>query len=125
MGSKLYVGNLSYSTTEASLRSAFETDGRKVTEVAIITDRATGQPRGFAFVQMATNEDAASAIAALDGADVDGRKLRVNEAQERTQSRGGFGGYGNRSGAGGGGGGGGGDRGPRGGGGGGGGRDRY
>ena len=99
MGSKLYVGNLSYSTTEADLRSAFESDGRQVKEVAIITDRVTGQPRGFAFVQMATDQDAKAAIAALDGQDLDGRALRVNEAQER---QGGGGGGGSRSGSGGG-----------------------
>jgi cold-inducible RNA-binding protein len=111
MGSKLYVGNLSYSTTEADLRAAFASDGRTVKEVAIITDRTTGQPRGFAFVQMGSNEDATAAIAALDGTDLDGRTLRVNEAQERTggarSGGGGGGGGGGRGGYGGGGGGGG------------------
>jgi RNA recognition motif-containing protein len=113
MGSKLYVGNLSYSTTEADLRSAFESDGRKVKDVAIITDRVTGQPRGFAFVQMSSNEDAAAAIAAWDGQELDGRALRVNEAQERPGGAraGGGGGGGGRSFGGGGGGGGGGGRG--------------
>ena len=105
MGSKLYVGNLSYSTTEADLRSAFESDGRKVKDVSIITDRMTGQPRGFAFVQMATDQDAAAAITALDGQQLDGRTLRVNEAQERTGGGGGGGGGGGaRTGGGGGGG---------------------
>ncbi len=102
MGSKLFVGNLSYNTTEADLRSAFSADGRQVKEVAIITDRMTGQPRGFAFVQMGSNEDAAAAIQALDGTQLDGRALRVNEAQERQggpragggASRGGYGGGG-------------------------------
>jgi RNA recognition motif-containing protein len=112
MGSKLYVGNLSYSTTEADLRAAFSSDGRQVKDVAIVTDRMTGQPRGFAFVQMGTNEDAAAAITALDGTDLDGRTLRVNEAQERPQGggarSGGGGGGGSRGGYGGGGGGGGG-----------------
>jgi len=99
MGTKLYVGNLSYNSTEASLRAAFEADGRQVREVALIMDRETGRPRGFAFVQMASEADAKAAIAALDGKDLDGRALRVNEAQERPSQ--------GRSGGGGGGGGGG------------------
>ena len=103
MGSKLYVGNLSFNTTEASLRQAFEADGRKVKEVAIISDRATGRPRGFAFVQMASQEDAQSAISALDGQELDGRRLKVNEAQERSPSGGGGGGGGRGYGGGGGG----------------------
>jgi RNA recognition motif-containing protein len=102
MGTKLYVGNLSYNSTEASLRAAFEADGRQVREVALIMDRETGRPRGFAFVQMASEADAKAAIAALDGKDLDGRALRVNEAQERPSQ--------GRSGGGGGGGGGGGRR---------------
>jgi len=76
MGNRLYVGNLSYSTTEESLRSAFEQDGRQVTDVSIITDRMTGQSRGFAFVEMASPADAQAAIAALDGRELDGRTLR-------------------------------------------------
>jgi cold-inducible RNA-binding protein len=99
MGSKLFVGNLSYNTTEADLRAAFSADGRQVKEVAIITDRMTGQPRGFAFVQMGSNEEAAAAIQALDGTQLDGRALRVNEAQER-QGGGGGGGGGSRAGGG-------------------------
>jgi RNA recognition motif-containing protein len=83
MGTKLYVGNLSYDSTEASLRSAFEADGRKVNEVALIMDRETGKPRGFAFVQMGSEADAKAAIAALDGKQVDGRAIKVNEAQDR------------------------------------------
>ena len=83
MGTKLYVGNLSYDSTEGSLRTAFEADGRQVREVALIMDRETGKPRGFAFVQMGSEADAKAAIAALDGKDLDGRTLRVNEAQER------------------------------------------
>ena len=113
MGSKLFVGNLSYNTTEADLRAAFSADNRQVKEVAIITDRMTGQPRGFAFVQMGSNEDAAAAIQALDGTQMDGRTLRVNEAQERQggartgggSSRGGYGGGGGGGYGGGGGGG--------------------
>lgn len=83
MGTKLYVGNLSYDSNEASLRAAFEADGRQVREVAVIMDRETGRPRGFAFVQMGSEADAKAAIAALDGKQMDGRALRVNEAQDR------------------------------------------
>ena len=84
MGTKIYVGNLSFSTTEQGLRELFEADGRKVNEVAIVTDRATGQPRGFAFVQMGSPSEAEAAISALNGKEVDGRTLKVNEARERT-----------------------------------------
>ncbi len=121
MGTKLYVGNLSYHTTEDALRQAFEADGRKVIEVAIITDRMTGQARGFAFVTMESPADAEAAIAALDGRELDGRTLRVSEARERQGGGGGGGGFG---GGGGGGGRGGGGRGGGGGGGGGGWGDR-
>lgn len=93
MGTKLYVGNLSYHTTEEALRAAFEAEGRQVTEVAIVTDRMTGQPRGFGFVTMGSPADAEAAIAALDGRELDGRALKVNEARERTGGGGGgFGG---------------------------------
>ena len=109
MGTKLYVGNLNFKTTESSLRAAFENGGRKVTEVAIVTDKMTGKPRGFAFVRMGTDDEAKAAIAELNGQELDGRPLRVNEAEDRPpQSRGGFGGGGGgRGGYGGGGGGGG------------------
>ena len=103
MGSKLYVGNLSYTTTEDSLRTAFAANGRTVKEVAIPSDRDTGRPRGFAFVTMGSDADAKAAIAALDGKDLDGRSLKVNEAQDRPARSGGGGG---RPGGGGGGGGG-------------------
>ena len=102
MGSKLYVGNLSYQTDEDALRNTFGADGRAVSEVAIITDRDTGRPRGFAFVTMASDRDAKAAIEALDGQMMDGRTLRVNEAQDRRG--GGGGGGGGRDGGGGGGG---------------------
>lgn len=85
MGSKLYVGNLSYSTTEETLRAVFEGDGREVQNVSIIMDRETGRSRGFGFVQMASDDQAQEAIRALDGYDVDGRSLRVKEAREREQ----------------------------------------
>jgi len=88
MGAKLYVGNLSYDTTEADLRDAFGGDGRTVMEVAIVMDRDTGRPRGFAFVVMGSNADAQAAIAALDGQMLQGRNLKVSEAQERSSGGG-------------------------------------
>jgi len=117
-GTRLYVGNLSFGTTEPVLRQAFEEDGRKVVDVKIITDRDTGQPRGFAFVEMSSPAEAEAAIKSVDGRNLEGRTLRVSMAQERT---GGGGGGGGRGGGGFRGGGGGGDRGGRGGGG----RGRY
>jgi len=93
MGKRLYVGNLSYSTTEQGLRDAFGNCGAKVLTVTLITDRVTGQPRGFAFVEVEGQEDAEKAIAALDGQNLDGRKLVVNEARERTAAGGGGGGF--------------------------------
>ncbi|MBL8863529.1 MAG: RNA-binding protein [Planctomycetes bacterium] len=104
MGTRLYVGNLNFQTTEASLRAALENGGRQVREIAMITDRETGRPKGFAFVTMANEQDAKAAIAELDGQQLDGRPLRVNEAEERP-ARGGGGGGGGRGGYGGGGGG--------------------
>ena len=101
MGTKIYVGNLSFNTTENELRDLFAADGREVSEVAVINDRETGRPRGFGFVTMASAADAQAAISALDGHELDGRALRVNEAQDR----GGGGGGGGRGGRGGGGGG--------------------
>jgi hypothetical protein len=120
MGTRLYVGNLSFQTTEDSLRAAFGGDGRQVTEVKIMLDRDTGRSRGFAFVEMASDQDAQNAIQAMNGADLDGRPLKVNEAQPRQDGgRGGFGGGGGGGSRGGYGGGGGGGRGGYGGGGGG------
>lgn len=84
---KLYVGNMSYSTTEDSLRAAFGEFGA-VEEVAIITDRDTGRPRGFGFVTMANDEEAKAAIQALDGKELDGRTLKVNEARPRRDAGG-------------------------------------
>jgi RNA recognition motif-containing protein len=81
---RLYVGNLSFQTTEATLRAAFEQGGNHVVEVKIVTDRDTGQPRGFAFVEMSNATEADAAIAAWNGQMLDGRSLKVNEAQERT-----------------------------------------
>lgn len=81
MSNKLYVGNLSYNTTEQTLGELFGADGRNVSEIKIMMDRETGRPRGFAFVTMATPQEAEAAIAALNDKNVDGRNLRVNIAQ--------------------------------------------
>jgi len=86
MSTRLYVGNLSFDSTEDSITQAFERDSRRVQSVSVVMDRNTGRPRGFAFVEMASEADARAAIDALDGTELDGRTLRVNEAQER-QSR--------------------------------------
>ncbi len=102
MSNRIYVGNLSYNTAKADLEAAFAAVG-EVQEVAIPTDRETGQPRGFAFVTMGSASAANEAIAQLNGSMLDGRALRVNEAQERQGGGGGGGGGGGRSGGGGGG----------------------
>jgi RNA recognition motif-containing protein len=83
MGKRLYVGNLPYDISEQSIADAFAQDGRKVERISIVLDRETGRPRGFAFVEMATDEDAKKAIAVMDGAELNGRRLRVNEAEDR------------------------------------------
>jgi len=85
MSSKLFVGNLSYSTGEAELRQAFEAHGA-LRSVAIITDRVTGRPRGFGFVEFERAEDAQNAISALDGQLLDGRPISVNVARERERT---------------------------------------
>ena len=126
MGRKIYVGNLSYNTTETELESLFGAHG-SVQSAQIISDKMTGRSKGFGFVEMASDAEAQAAIAALNGQEVDGRTLTVNEAKPKEdRPRGGGGGGGGYGGGGGGGygGGGGGGRGGRGGGGGGGGRDR-
>lgn len=92
MGSRLYVGNLPFSADENAVRELFAQDGRDVTEVKMITDRDTGRPRGFGFVEMGNSEHADSAISALNGYSMDGRALTVNEAKERTSGGGGGGG---------------------------------
>jgi cold-inducible RNA-binding protein len=120
MGTRLYGGNLSFNTSKQELESAFAAAG-EVTDVHLVTDRESGQPRGFGFVTMGSVQAAQNAIEKLNGSMLDGRALKVNEAQERPQRTGVGGGGG---GFGGGGGGGGGGRGGRGGGGGGG-RGRY
>ena len=88
MAKKCYVGNMSYDTNQDRLRELFEAYG-EVVSVNIITDRDTGRPRGFAFVEMASEEEANAAIEALDGQDVDGRALKVNEARPRKPRAGG------------------------------------
>ena len=91
MTKRLYVGNLSWDTTEDSLRFAFGQDGRNVRDVHIMTDRETGRPRGFAFVEMEEASAADDAIRALDGSDLGGRNIKVNEAQGRRDGGGGGG----------------------------------
>ncbi len=120
---KIYVGNMAFSTTDQSLESLFSNYG-SVTEVAVITDRDTGRPRGFAFVTMANDEEGKAAIEALNGQEFEGRTLNINEARPRENRAGGGGGGGGFRGGRGGGGGGGGGRGYGGGGGGGGGGGR-
>lgn len=126
MNTKLFVGNVSYDTTELELQDLFATAG-PVEDVNLVTDRATGRPRGFAFVTMGTPEAAQKAVETLSGKSVNGRNLTVTEARPREErgprgggGGGGYGGGGGRGGYGGGGGGGrdrgyggGGDRGPR------------
>ena len=112
MGTKLYVGNLSFRTTSEELRDAFAAVGT-VESASIIEDRDTGRSRGFAFVEMGTPEEAAAAIEQFNGKDFGGRNLTVNEAKPRTdrgggggyaggRDRGGYGGGGDRGGYGGG-----------------------
>jgi RNA recognition motif-containing protein len=108
----IFVGNLSFGVTESSLRSLFEQHG-SVDRVSIVTDRDTGRSRGFGFVEMGNDSEGDNAINALNGMDLDGRTMNVNEARPREErggggfggggnSRGGGGGYGNRGGGGGG-----------------------
>jgi cold-inducible RNA-binding protein len=105
--SKIYVGNLSYSTTEDELRDLFAPYG-EVVSVSVVYDRATGRPRGFAFVEMGTTEAAQGAISGLNGQEVGGRQLRIDSAKppggdgRGGGGRGGFGGGGGRGGYGGG-----------------------
>ena len=106
MSTRLYAGNLSFNTTAETLRELFSALG-EVTDVHVVMDRETGRPRGFAFVTMGSAAEAAKAIGEMNGKMVDGRPLRVNEAEERAPRGGGSGG--GRGGGGGGGYGGGGD----------------
>ena len=94
MGRRLYVGNLSYDTTDERLREMFEEHGG-VTSAQVIMDRDTGRSKGFGFVEMGTDQEAQAAIAALNGQQIDGRALTVNEARPKTEGGGGGrGGYG-------------------------------
>lgn len=86
MSKKIYVGNMNYATTEDSLRELFGQFGG-VSSVAVIMDRATGRAKGFGFVEMENDEAAQSAIQKLDGQEYEGRKLRVNEAQEKPRDQ--------------------------------------
>ena len=92
MGKKLYVGNLPYSVTEDELRSLFSECGT-IEEVAVIMDRETGRPKGFAFVTMSSDSEAQAAVSSKDGATVGDRQIKVNEARPR-EDRGGSGGGG-------------------------------
>ncbi len=100
MGTRLYVGNLPFSADSEEVRQLFSQNERTVTDVHLVTDRETGRPRGFGFVEMSTADEADAAIRELDGYSFGGRPLKVNEARERT------GGGGRGPGGGGGGGGG-------------------
>ena len=106
MGNRLYVGNLPFTTTELELQDLFAQAGA-VTEVLLMQDKFTGKSRGFAFVTMASDADAQNAVSQLDGKQMDGRPLRVNEARPREERGAGGGDDFRRSGGGGGGGGGG------------------
>lgn len=100
MGNRLYVGNLAFSTTDEALRDAFAEFG-EIVEVKLMIERETGRSRGFAFVEMATAEAAKAAIEQMNGANLDGRSLRVNEAEDRPERGRGGGGGGGRPGGGG------------------------
>src|SRR5258706_7585262 len=105
MGKKLYVGNLSYNVTSSDLEQLFGQHGQ-VTSAQVINDRDTGRSKGFGFVEMASDDEATAAVAALNGQQHNGRTLTVNEARPREDRGGGGGGCGRRSGGGGRGGGG-------------------
>ena len=92
---RLYVGNLSFNSNEGSVRDAFAAYG-EVSSVHLVTDRDTGQPRGFGFVEMADSTEAQNAIDSLNGTMLDGRSLNVNEARPRPERAGGGGGGGRR-----------------------------
>lgn len=89
---KLYVGNLSYDTSEADLRNAFEGYG-KVTSANLVTDKYTGKSRGFGFVEMESKDEANEAMSKLNDTELNGRNLNINEAKPRTDKRGGGGGF--------------------------------
>src|SRR6516225_6478450 len=105
MGKKLYVGNLAYSIDDGSLQQIFGAHGT-VQSAQVIMDRDSGRSKGFGFVEMSSDQEAQAAIQALNGAEVDGRRLTVNEARPREERGGGRGGHGGGRGGHGGGGGG-------------------
>ena len=105
MGNRLYVGNLSFNITEDALRAALEEAGGTCKDIHIVSDRETGRPRGFAFAEMADDAQAQAVIQAMDGKELDGRNLTVNEAKPRAAKGGGGGGGGGGGHRGGGGGG--------------------
>ena len=94
MGNRLFVGNLPFETTEAQVKDLVAGSGRTVQSVKIVTDKDTGRSRGFAFVDVGSDEEAQAAIAELNGKDFGGRPLKVNEAQEREHAGSRFGGGG-------------------------------
>lgn len=96
MGNRLYVGNLPFSADESQIRDLFSQKNRTVSEIKLVTDRDTGRPRGFCFVEMGSSEEAAGAIRDLNGHDMGGRALTVDEARERTSGGGNGGGRGGR-----------------------------
>jgi RNA recognition motif-containing protein len=102
MGRRLYIGNLVYGVTEQELRDVFSEGGANITDLKVILDRETGRSRGFAFVEMSTDAEAAQAVETLNGRDVQGRAISVSEARERAGGSGGGGGGGARGGGGGG-----------------------
>jgi RNA recognition motif-containing protein len=93
MSKKLFVGGLNWKTTDEGLRQAFERFG-EITEAKVITDRETGRSRGFGFVTFVQDDSATSAITEMDGSQLEGRTIKVNQAEERPRSGGGRGGYG-------------------------------
>ena len=95
MAKRLYVGNLAYSVTEADLRETF-TEMGTVADVKVVLDRESGRPRGFAFVEMSTDDEAAKAMQTLNGREIQGRAISVSEARERSGGGGGGGGGGGR-----------------------------
>ena len=97
MAKRLYVGNLAYSVTEADLREVF-TEAGTVADVKVVLDRESGRPRGFAFVEMSTDDEAAKAMQTLNGREIQGRAISVSEARERSGGGGGGGGGGGRGG---------------------------
>ena len=94
MGTKIFVGNMSFDASEQDLHDLFSADNRQVNSVSVVMDRETGRPRGFAFVEMANADDMNAAIQALDGQELHGRPLRVNEAHDKPRGGGGGGGGG-------------------------------